>query len=260
MRGLIMAKRERDDLDEALDGRDRDSDRDDEDTESDDSDDHDDSDSDDADDDEEEERPADKRTKAELLAELERSQRALKRARRDARRNRSTQRRPANTRTDRDDDRDDSRTRRTSRRDDDRDDDRETSATAERKVTRARVERSQAKGESALLKAGADATLVELAVTKLGADDVDWTDEEDVSDWVDEMKDRYPSLFGKRKADNDDEEEERPRRRRAPSVDQDAGGRASGGRRREVRTGGFGASVIQAGRRADAPTTRRRGR
>jgi hypothetical protein len=249
----MAREKERDDLDDALDAREKD------DADDDDPDDADlDDDSrrdDDSNDDDDDKKPP---TLAQLQAENERLKRNLRRARRDAKRpgkasddQRTAARgsRPATGRADA----------RRAADDGDDSDDAGRRPTEDRKLTRAQTERSQAKGEVALIKAGADADLVELAVGKLGADDVDWSDRDDVADWVDEMKDRYPALFAGRRMravdDDEDEQTERRPRKRAASVDQAAGGRTP---RRRAEQMSFGQRVMA--QAAQAEPSRRRGR
>lgn len=275
-----MARRQPDDLDAAL--ADRDDDRDDDrdrgrdrggrrrrdrdEPDNDSQDDADQDDADDADDDDDADDvrpPAKRKTAAERLAELEdelkRKDRALRRARRDARAAR--QRRPAaSARRDRDDDRDDDRDRddapRRSRRDD-RDDDQPTVA-EKRQLSRARTEAAQAKGEAALMRAGADPSLAALAAGKLDAEAVDWSDRDDVASWVEEMRDEYPALFGKRRRadqDDDDDEDDRPApRRRRSSVDQGAGSTAR--TRRDGPKPTVGQLAVQRGRAYDQAVQR----
>jgi hypothetical protein len=226
-------------------------------------DDDDDSDDDDADD---ARPPAKRKTAAEKLAELQaeltRKDRALRRARRDARRARNDGRRPPAPagRRDRDDADDDDRdTPRRVRRDADRDDDQPTAA-EKRQLGRARAEVAQAKGEAALMRAGADPSLAALAASKLSAGDVDWSDRDDVAGWVDEMRDEYPALFGKRSrtdrdddGDDDDDDRPAPRRRRA-SVDQAAG--SAPRRRTDAPKATVGQLAVQRGRAFDQAVQR----
>lgn len=60
-----------------------------------------------------------------------------------------------------------------------------------------RAVRSAAKGE--LLARGADPDMVDLALGRLKANEIDFNgdDEPELDDWLDEMEDKYPKLFAK---------------------------------------------------------------
>ena len=254
----------KDDLRDALDKRDRpEPNEPDEDVDDPDDDDEPDEDVDDPDDDDEPD-DKDKRkapTVAQLQAELKRTQDNLRRARREVRRARNGTRPASRTDRDRDepdDDRDDRRDDRRDRRSRDRDANRE----ADRRARSAEERALRSDAKVALIRAGADPDLVELAASKVSSRDIDFDDDDApiLDDWVEDMRTDYPSLFTGRRRGDEDEEDRPARRRRVPAVDQGAASRGSGGRSRSRDKMGFGQSVIAAGRAADGANDRRRRR
>ena len=212
-------------------------------------------DEDEPDDDEPDDAPRDRRTKAQLLAELERKERSLKRARRDARRNRA--RPPAKATPP---------ARRRDAEPDDEPDDRRSERDRERREAKAEREALTARAEAALLRAGCDPDVADVLADRVRERDVDFDDDDrpDFTEWIEDMKENRPRAFTasrsrRRAADDDDDQDERPRRRRTASLDQ---GSASTARRTPESKLSFGQRAVMAGRRADGMESdrRRRGR
>lgn len=100
-----------------------------------------------------------------------------------------------------------------------------------------RAMRSDAK--AALLAEGADASLVDLALSRLKPGDIDYDEDDEpigIDEWVEDMQDRYPRLFKEKVA-----EEKAPRR--GTSLNQGAGAKAQ----RTPAKKSFGQMVMEAG-------------
>lgn len=197
-------------------------------------------------------------------AQIKDLRRRLTNSRRQVRRlragTRDTDRRPAG-RDDRQSDRDRDDRNDRDRRDDDQDDrDRRDRRDEERREAKAERRALVAQAETALLRAGCDPDMADMLAERVRERDVDFDDDDrpDFSEWIDDLREGRPRAFGARRRREDEDDDDRPRRRRAPSLDQ--GAASGGGRRREEPPQSLGARMIQAGRRADGVSDRRRRR
>lgn len=82
----------------------------------------------------------------------------------------------------------------------------------------------RADAKAGLLERGADADLIDLALSKLKIADISFDDDDsaDLEDWYDEMEEKYPKLFAKQGAPSTSATNRTPRRPAA--IDQGAAG------------------------------------